>query len=48
MWAGGLSKHSTSAVMVPVPLNFVCPVAFHPVSLANGLLCCTINNRVEL
>ena len=33
-----MSKHSTSAVTVPVPLNCVCAVAFHPVSLANGLL----------
>jgi hypothetical protein len=37
IWAGGLSKHTTSAVTKPFPLLSPNAVAFHPVSLANGL-----------
>ena len=38
MWAGGLSKHSTSAVTKPFPLVIPNTVIFHPVKLANGSL----------
>ena len=38
MWAGGLSKHSTSAVTKPFPLFIPNTVIFHPVKSANGSL----------